>query len=240
VAVITGAGRGIGKASAEVFVREGAKVVTVDISGAEKDTATALGEAAIPFHADVSEENEIIAMFEAAVAAFGRLDVLVNVAAIHGRRQGDFLSLDEYDAMTPLNLRGLLLSMKYGVKTMLNTGGGAIVNVSSAASFNVDERVAAMYTATKSALNALTKAVAVEYGPQGIRANAIAPGITLTEATRQTPPEILRELSSKAALRRLGEAQEQAEVAAFLASDRASFLTGTIIPVDGGWTARLA
>jgi NAD(P)-dependent dehydrogenase (short-subunit alcohol dehydrogenase family) len=239
VAVIIGAGQGIGKASAEVFVREGAKVLAVDISGAERDVAAELGEAVVPFHADAREEDEIRAMFDAAIDSFGRVDDLMNVAAVHGSRLGDFLSLEEYDRMTPLNLRGLLLSMKYGIEAMLRSGGGAIVNVSSAGSLNVEERVAAMYMATKSAMNALTKAVAVEYGPKGIRANVIAPGFTLTDATRQAPPDVLERLGAKSALGRPGEAREQAEVAAFLLSDRASFVTGTTIPVDGGWTIRL-
>jgi NAD(P)-dependent dehydrogenase (short-subunit alcohol dehydrogenase family) len=240
VAVITGAGRGIGKASAEVFVREGAKVLVVDISGAEKDTAAELGPAVVPFHADVSREDEIAAMVGAAVDAFGRLDALVNVAAAHGSRSPEFLSLAEYEAMTPLNLRGVLLGMKYAIEAMMRSGGGSIVNVSSVAGLNVEERAPAMYMTTKAGLHALTKAVAVEYGAQGIRANVIAPGFTLTDMTRQAPPEALRELSTKAALGRAAEPAEQAEVAAFLASDRASFVTGAIIPVDGGWSARLA
>jgi NAD(P)-dependent dehydrogenase (short-subunit alcohol dehydrogenase family) len=238
--VIMGAGQGIGRACADVFVREGAKVLAVDISGAEAHVAAELGDAVVPFHADVTKESDIIAVFDAAVDAFGRLDALLNVAAVHGRRLGEFLSLDEYEAMTPLNLRGLLLSMKYGIEAMLRTGGGAIVNVSSAGSLNVEEREAAMYMATKSAMNALTKAVAVEYGRQGIRANVLAPGFTLSETIRQAPPEILKAMSNKAAMGRGGEPREQAEVAAFLASDRASFVTGVLIPVDGGWSARLA
>jgi NAD(P)-dependent dehydrogenase (short-subunit alcohol dehydrogenase family) len=121
----------------------------------------------VPFHADVTKDDDIISMFTAAVEACGRVDALLNVAAVHGRRLGEFLSLEEYEAMTPLNLRGLLLSMKYGIETMLRTGGEATVNVSSAGSFNVEEREAAMYMATKAAMNALTKAVAVEYGRQG-------------------------------------------------------------------------
>jgi NAD(P)-dependent dehydrogenase (short-subunit alcohol dehydrogenase family) len=239
-AIISGAGQGIGRACAEVFVREGAQVLGVDISGAEVELAAELGEAVIAFHADVSNEADIAAMFRAAEEAFGRVDALVNVAAVHGRRLGDFLSLEEYEAMVPLNLRGLLLSMKYGVETMLRHGGGAIVNISSAGSFGVEEREAAMYMATKSAMNALTKAVAVEYGRQGIRANVLAPGFTLSDMIKQAPPEIIQVMGDKTALGRGADPREQAEVAAFLASDRASFLTGALIPVDGGWTARLA
>jgi NAD(P)-dependent dehydrogenase (short-subunit alcohol dehydrogenase family) len=240
VAVITGAGRGIGKACAEVFVREGAQVVAVDISGAEKDLPADLGSAVLPFHADVSREEEVAAMFDAAVDAFGRVDADINVAGTQAGRSPDYLSVEEYDVMMPVNLRGVLLCMRHAVRVMVERGGGSIVNVSSVGGINVESMAPLMYMSAKAGVHAMTKGVAVEYGPHGVRANVLAPGFTLTEINRTAPEEALRELSTKSVLGRPAEAREQAEVAAFLASDRASFVTGAIIPVDGGWSARLA
>ena len=241
VAIITGAGRGIGKATAEVFVREGAKVVAADISGAEKDVAAELGEAVLPCHVDITKTEDVAAMITAAVEAFGRLDVLVNNAGTPASRAPEYLDMDEYEAQTAVNLRGLLLCVKLAIPAMLETGGGSIVNVSTVGSLGVEDRAPAMYSAAKAAVNNLTQSVAVEYGPKGIRANVIATGFTLTEVnSSRIPAEVLRELTAKSALKRGGTSQEQAEVAAFLASDRASFVTGAVVPVDGGWSARLA
>ena len=237
--VITGAGRGIGKACAAVFVREGARVLAVDFSGAQKDTAAELGSAVVPFHADVSKEEDVAAMIDAAVEAFGRVDAQLNVAATLGGRSADYLSAEDYDLMTPVNLRGVLLCCKYAVEAMLRTGGGSIVNFSSVGGLNTEARAPVSYMTAKAGVHALTKAIASEYGPQGIRANVIAPGFTLTELNQTIPTDVLRELSAKAALGRAANTREQGEVAAFLASDRASFVTGTVIPVDGGWSARL-
>ena len=114
------------------------------------------------------------------------------------------------------------------------------MNVSSVSALNVESRSPVMYMGAKAGIHAITKAVAVEYGRQGIRANVIAPGFTLSEKNREgIPPEVLEDMSGKAALGRAGEPREQAEVAAFLASDRSSFVSGTVLPVDGGWSARL-
>ncbi|OHV43564.1 short-chain dehydrogenase [Pseudofrankia sp. BMG5.36] len=239
--IITGVGRGIGKATAEVFVREGAQVLGVDISGAEKDTAAALGGSVVPCHADLTKEEDIVAMVAAAEEAFGRVDALVNVAGTIGGRggQSSYLSAEEYDLMMPVNLRAVLLACQHGIEAMLRGGGGSIVNFSSVGGINVESMAPAAYMAAKAGVHALTKAIAVEYGRQGIRANVVAPGFTLTELVRDVKSDAIEALKRKSALGRPGECREQGEVAAFLASDRASFVTGAVIPVDGGWSAQL-
>jgi len=239
IAVITGAGSGIAKQATKVFVREGATVVAVDISGAEKDTAAEVGTNVLPVHCDVANDGDVAALFETVRAEYGRVDAVLNVAGTHGVRPPEVLTVEEFDTMTSVNLRGLLLVTQHALPFMLAGGGGAFVNVSSISSINVESHTSFMYAAAKSGVNALTKAIAVEYGRQGIRANVIAPGFTFTEFLGEETP-LLREMGSKAALGRAGTPQELAEVAAFLASDRASFVTGVVFPVDGGWSARLA
>ncbi|GAB2881253.1 SDR family NAD(P)-dependent oxidoreductase [Streptomyces mayteni] len=242
VAVITGAGvaEGIGAVCAEVFVREGARVLAADVSGGQDDTAKALGPSVSAFRADVTREDDVEAMFARAVEEFGRVDVLVNVAGNPGGRRGEEITVEEYHSLTSVHLLGTVLTNKHAVRTMLPTGGGAIVNFSSAASFNVDGQISPVYSAAKAGINAVTKSVAVQYGGQGIRANAVAPGFTLSRKNHAVPPEIMASLAGRAALGRAGRPEEQAQVAAFLASDRASFVTGVIVPVDGGWTVKLA
>lgn len=240
VAVITGAGRGIGKVTAKIFADEGAKVVVADCSGSETQTASEIGSSAVAFHLDVTREDQIEAMYAAALKAFGRVDASVHLAGPPGGRRGEEVTVDEYEELTRGHLLGMLLCSKHAVRTMIPTGGGAIVNFSSVGSLNADRAPSIAYAAAKAAINSMTKSFAVQYGPQAIRANAIAPGFTLSDKNLNAPPELMSELTAKAALRRGAQPQEQAHVAAFLCSDRASFVTGVIIPVDGGWSARLA
>jgi NAD(P)-dependent dehydrogenase (short-subunit alcohol dehydrogenase family) len=241
VAVITGAGSGMAKASTKVFVREGAKVVAADISGAEKDTAAEVGEAVLPVHCDVTREADVEAMIQAALDQFGRVDAVLNVAGIGGPERIHEFTVEDHEKTMSVNLRGVLLGMKHGIRAMLATGdGGAIVNWSSIGGLNASTFGTATYSASKAGVIAVTKAGAVEYGAKGIRVNAICPGFILTEIMGAAGREHFPEMFEKAALGRAGEPPEVAEVAAFLVSDRASFVSGAIIPVDGGWSAKLA
>lgn len=239
IAVITGAGSGMGKAMAELFAAEGAKLVLADISGKQEEVAASIGEIAVPVHCDVSSESDVQRMIATAEERFGRLDVLCNNAGFGGpmaplHKQ----SLADWNRVHDTNIKGAFLGMKYGIASMLGTGGGAIVNTTSASGV-VGWKHHSIYGAAKAGVNQLTKAAALDYSDQNIRINAIAPGTMwtgLVEASRQydEPPADFPRLAG-IPMDRWGLARDIAYAALYLASDEAAYVTGVVLPVDGGY-----
>jgi len=239
VAVVTGAGSGIGRATALRFADEGARVVCADVSGQEEAVAARIGEAARAVHVDVTVPDDVARMIVAAEQHLGRLDVLVNNVGGGGDAM-PLADMDEaaFDAIVALNLRSTFLGMRYAIPAMLRGGGGAIVNIASAAGL-VGWKGLAAYSAAKGGVVQLTKSAALDYATAGIRINAICPGMTWTGRAGATdgepPPPGSRPPQP---LARWGLPEEIAAAAVFLASDEASFVTGAAVPVDGGYVAR--
>jgi NAD(P)-dependent dehydrogenase (short-subunit alcohol dehydrogenase family) len=239
IAVITGAGSGMGKAMAELFSAEGAKVVCADISGRENDVAAAIGAAALAVHCDVAQENDVRELIAATERRFGRLDILCNNAGFGGRMAPlHEQTAESWDSVHAVNLRGVFLGMKYGIASMLRTGGGAIVNTTSASGV-VGWKGHSIYGAAKAGVNQLTKAAALDYAMHDIRINAIAPGTIwtgLVERSKLQPePSADTPRLPGIPMDRWGLAREIAAAALFLASDEASYITGHVLPVDGGY-----
>lgn len=251
VAIVTGASSGIGRAAVIQFAREGASVALLS-RGAEPgeraaDEARAADADAVFIATDVSVAEQVEAAVEVVVRRWGRLDVMFNAAGISGRSFGDGpvadCTLDGWDTVIASNLTSMFLCAKYGVAAMLKTGGGSLINLSSVLGVvGGDEDFAThAYAASKGGIIALTRAIASYYAPQGIRANVIAPGLIRTNMSRRAQSsEVIRtKLTTLQPLTGdFGEADDVAAAALYLASDESRFVTGIVLPVDGGWTTR--
>jgi NAD(P)-dependent dehydrogenase (short-subunit alcohol dehydrogenase family) len=240
VAIVTGAGSGIGEATARLMAQEGAAVVVADISRTQAErVAGEIGNAVVS-EVDVSDESSVIRMIETAVEAFGGLDVLHNNATDSSTNavDTDIVTLDmaTFDRLLAVNLRGQFMGCKHAIPRMLARGGGSIVNTASVDGF-VGRGVRAAYGASKAGVVLLTKAVAAQYGARGIRCNAVAPGLTLTPgAVDNATPEYVDAALTLYPMPRLCTPQDVANAVLFLASDAAAYVNATTLMVDGGAT----
>ena len=250
VALITGAGSGIGRATSVVFAREGAKIVASDVNEVEAlETANevkAAGGESIPIMGDVSVRKDAERMVRAAVDTYGRLDIVVNSAGVSGRNAlpGDSSPEAVWDRLMDVNLKGTYLVSWYAVPEMEGSGGGAIINLSSimglvgypegmGGGFNP-------YGPSKGGVIQFTRNLAIDYAKKNIRVNCICPGYVETNLTKTLTeaPETKAQLEERHPMGRLGRPEEIANAALFLASDESSFMTGAPLIVDGGYTAQ--
>lgn len=243
VALVTGAGSGIGEAVVIALAREGAKVVLtdVDLPGAERVAALVkqAGGETLVVRNDVSSAPECEAAVAAALKTFGRLDIAVNNAGIGGppALTGDY-PLDGWHQVINVNLNGVFYGMRYQIPAMLKSGGGSIVNIASILG-QVTFATASAYVAAKHGVVGLSKNAAVEYATQGIRVNAVGPAFIRTPLlTKHLTEEQLSGIAAMHPIGRLGTSEEVAELVLWLATDKASFVTGSYYAVDGGYLAR--
>jgi NAD(P)-dependent dehydrogenase (short-subunit alcohol dehydrogenase family) len=249
VALVTGGGSGIGRASALAFAREGARVVVADVQreGGEEtvrliQTLSGGGNAAIFAPVDIAESSQVEAVIATAVATWGRLDFAHNNAGIEGSGAPAHLyPEDDWRRIIGVNLIGTWLCMKYEIDQMLQNGGGAIVNTASVAGLVASPASGSAYTASKHGILGLTKSAALEYAQSGIRINAVCPGVIQTPLVERhiaRHPEIEQSLLAAQPGGRMGSADEVAAAVIWLCSDAASFVTGHPMVVDGGFIAK--
>ncbi|CQR49739.1 SDR family oxidoreductase [Haloferax massiliensis] len=245
VAVVTGAGSGIGRATAEAFAAEGARVVVSDVNveGGEETVARIeeAGGTATFVETDVTDGDAVAAMVETAVSEYGRLDFACNNAGVGGaQKPAADLSFDEWQQVIDVNLNGVWRSMRHEIPAMLDGDGGVVVNMASILG-KVGFANASHYVAAKHGVLGLTKTAAIEYAEQGVRVNAVCPGFVDTPLLGEgglDDPEARKGIESLHPMNRLGDVDEIASAVVWLCSDGASFTTGEALTVDGGYTSR--
>jgi len=237
--LVTGAGSGIGRATAQRFASEGARVACLDLRGHD-DTAAGIGPTAVAFECDVADGAAVATVVEAAVAALGGLEVVCNIAGIGHFSHSHEETPEGFDRIVGVNLNGTFHISRYCLPHLLAAGGGVIVNTASTAGL-IGQPWSAAYCASKGGVVMLTKALATEYKSKNIRVNAIAPGGTKTNiiSSFSTYPEgaDLRQLAKVMSPMEMAEPEEIAALFAFIASDEARYMTGSIVAIDGGITS---
>lgn len=245
VTIVTGASTGIGRAAARRYAEEGSRVVAADVNAEEGERTVEMiedggGEATF-VEADVSDPTEVEATVDAALETYGGLDFAFNNAGIEGKTAlAADQPLDNWEQVIGVNLKGVFLGMKYQIPAMLEDGGGAIVNNSSIAGV-VGYQGLTPYVASKHGVLGLTKTAAAEYSREGVRVNAICPGVIdtpMVERAKEASPEMIEQTEAATPIGRLGEPEEIGDAAVWLCSDDASFVTGESLVVDGGYVTQ--
>ena len=241
IALISGGSRGMGAFEAELFVKEGAKVVVGDVREEEgRALVDKIGGDAVFVRLDVTSESDWAAAVNEAVDRYGKLDILVNNAGIGGHGTVENTTVADWDRVMDINAKGVFLGTKSAIPELRRAGGGSIINISSQLGLVGVDNSSPQYQASKGAVRLLTKSTAIQYAGEGIRANSVHPGpivTPMTEAGRADPER--NELTlSRIPLGRHGEPDDVAYGVLFLASDESSFMTGSELVIDGGWTAQ--
>jgi NAD(P)-dependent dehydrogenase (short-subunit alcohol dehydrogenase family) len=243
VAMITGGAHGMGEVEAKLFAKEGANVIVADVLEQEGRQVVAgiaeVGGEALFVRLDVTNEADWQKAVDTAVARFGKLDILVNNAGISGSADADLLSTEAWDKVMGVNAKGVFLGLKHAIPAMQKTGGGAIVNISSISGFVGQDYIHMAYNASKGAVRIMTKSAAVQFAKDGIRVNSVHPGVMppMRTSTRGADSEERQRMLAKVPMGREGRREEVGHAVLFLASDEASYITGTELVVDGGYLA---
>ena len=244
VALISGGSRGMGAYEAELFVQEGAKVVVGDV---REDEGRALAEKisegggdAVFVRLDVTSETDWAAAVQEAVTRYGKLDVLVNNAGVSARGSIEETRVEDWDRVMDINAKGVFLGTRTAIPEMRKAGGGSIINISSQLGMVGMGESSPQYQASKGAVRIFTKSTAIQYAAEGIRANSVHPGPVITPMTeaRRSDAEVQKMMISRIPLGRYGESADVAYGVLYLASDESSFVTGSELVIDGGWTAQ--
>ena len=241
VAIISGGSRGMGAFEAELFVQEGAKVVVGDVRDDEgRALAEKIGAGAIYAHLDVTSEDDWAVVVKGATDRYGKLDILVNNAGVSARGTIEETTVEDWDRVMEFNAKGVFLGTRAAIPEMRKAGGGSIINISSQLGLVGMAESSPQYQSSKGAVRIFTKSTAIQYASEGIRVNSVHPGHIVTPMTeaRRSDSAVQQVMVSRIPLGRYGESEDVAYGVLYLASDESSFVTGSELVIDGGWTAQ--